>query len=311
MKMSELRIDLNELNDRGQLMTEQANNLSIQLDQMATADLVRLFIKEDRKPQEAVAAAAKAITAAIEAVAERLENGGRLFYLGAGTSGRLGVLDAVECPPTFCTDPEMVQGVLAGGAESLIRSSEGIEDHSFEGQLDLEKRGFSSNDCLVGIAAGGTTPYVYGGLSYAKSIGALSIAIACVPKNQAALPCEIDIRLLTGPEIIAGSTRLKAGTATKMTLNILSTGVMVRLGKVYKNRMIDMVASNEKLMDRSIRILIDLAGIERDLALRLLQEAGGSLKVALLMANTSLSANEARRCLVENGQKLRSALEFN
>jgi N-acetylmuramic acid 6-phosphate etherase len=237
---------------RGHLLTEQPNPLSTHLDQLPTAELVRVFCEEDRRPQEAVAAATSDLAAAIDAIAERLRQGGRLFYLGAGTSGRLGVLDAAECPPTFCSAPELVQGVLAGGAAALLRSSEGLEDLFDAGRDDLMERGFGPADCLVGIAAGGTTPYVHGGLSHARSIGALAIAMACVPAEQVPMPCDIDIRLLTGPELLTGSTRLKAGTATKMALNILSTGVMVRLGKVYANRMVDVAVTNSKLEDLSL-----------------------------------------------------------
>ena len=209
---------------RGHLLTEQVNPASSELDALCTEDLVGVFVAEDRKPQEAVAGAASALAQAIDAIAQRLQAGGRLFYLGAGTSGRLGVLDAAECPPTFCSAPELVQGVLAGGAPALLRSSEGLEDLFDAGRSDLEARGFGSGDALVGIAAGGTTPYVHGGLAHARSLGALAIAMACVPAEQVPMPCDIDIRLLTGPEVLTGSTRLKAGTATKMALNILSTG---------------------------------------------------------------------------------------
>ena len=294
--------------DRGHLLTEQANPASAQLDQLPTAALVALFVENDLQPQQAVAAAAPQLTAAVEAIAERLTTGGRLFYLGAGTSGRLGVLDAAECPPTFCSDPELVQGVLAGGAPALLRSSEGLEDLFEAGRADLEARGFGAADALVGIAAGGTTPYVLGGLSQARSIGALAIAMACVPAEQAPMPCDIDIRLLTGPELLTGSTRLKAGTATKMALNILSTGVMVRLGKVHGNRMVDVAVTNTKLEDRALRILRDLAGVERARGAALLERSGGSVKVALLMAATGMEAAQARRTLAVHGPALRSAL---
>ena len=294
--------------DRGHLLTEQANPASAQLDQLPTAALVALFVENDLQPQQAVAAAAPQLTAAVEAIAERLTTGGRLFYLGAGTSGRLGVLDAAECPPTFCSDPELVQGVLAGGAPALLRSSEGLEDLFEAGRADLEARGFGAADALVGIAAGGTTPYVLGGLSQARSIGALAIAMACVPAEQAPMPCDIDIRLLTGPELLTGSTRLKAGTATKMALNILSTGVMVRLGKVHGNRMVDVAVTNTKLEDRALRILRDLAGVERARGAALLERSGGSVKVALLMAATGMEAAQARGTLAVHGPALRSAL---
>ena len=295
--------------DRGHLLTEQSNPRSRRLDQLATTDLVNLFVDEDRRPQEAVAGASEALAAAVDAIAARLFDGGRLFYLGAGTSGRLGVLDAAECPPTFCSDPKLVQGVLAGGTPALLRSSEGLEDLEQAGREDLERHGFQQGDCLVGIAAGGTTPYVRGGLSYARSIGALAIGMACVPKDQAPLPCDIDIRLLTGPELLTGSTRLKAGTATKMALNILSTTVMVRLGKVYGNRMVDVAASNSKLVDRSLRILRDLIGVEREEGLALLELSDGSVKLALLMKAAKLSKDQAEGVLERNDQQLRQALE--
>lgn len=306
--MPEFDPDLKPSSDRGHLLTEQCNPLSAQLDQLETQDLVDLFVQEDRRPQEAVAAVAPELAAAVDAVSARLRQGGRLFYLGAGTSGRLGVLDAAECPPTFCSDPEMVQGVLAGGAPALLRSSEGLEDLEESAHADLDQRGFDHRDCLVGIAAGGTTPYVRGGLTHARALGALAIAMACVPSDQAPLPCDIDIRLLTGPELLTGSTRLKAGTATKMALNILSTAVMVKLGKVYGNRMIDVAATNSKLVDRSVRILGDLAGVERDRGMQLLQSAGGSVKLALLMSAADLSCDDAIKLLDLHGQQLRAAL---
>ena len=294
--------------DRGHLLTEQPNSRSTALDLLETAELVQLFVDEDRRPQSAVAAASDSISAAVDGIASRLKAGGRLFYLGAGTSGRLGVLDAAECPPTFCSDPEMVQGVLAGGASALLRSSEGLEDQEAAGREDLDQRGFNAGDCLVGIAAGGTTPYVRGGLCHARNIGALAIAMACVPSEQAPLPCDIDIRLLTGPELLTGSTRLKAGTATKMALNIISTAVMVRLGKVFGNRMVDVSASNSKLLDRSLRILRDLAAVERERGLSLLDEADGSVKLALLIAVSELEPGAARELLQKHSGQLREAL---
>ena len=300
--------DLQPSSDRGHLLTEQSNQRSSRLDQLDTLALVALFADEDRRPQQAVAEATPALAEAVDAISERLRLGGRLFYLGAGTSGRLGVLDAAECPPTFCSDPEQVQGVLAGGSAALLRSSEGLEDVEDAGRADLEERGFCAKDCLVGIAAGGTTPYVRGGLAFAKSMGALAIAMACVPTEQAPLPCDIDIRLLTGPELLTGSTRMKAGTATKLALNTLSTAVMVKLGKVFGNRMVDVAASNSKLVDRSLRILRDLAGVERGRGLMLLEDAGGSVKLALLMAAADLSVDQASDLLQKHDQQLRSAL---
>ena len=294
--------------DRGHLLTEQSNPRSRQLDTLPVAELVDLFISEDVKPQQAVAAAAESIAQAVEGIAIRLAAGGRLFYVGAGTSGRLGVLDAAECPPTFCSPPELVQGVLAGGAPALLRSSEGLEDLRDAGADELRSRGLSEGDCVVGIAAGGTTPFVHGALDYALSTGALAIAMACVPADQAAMPCRIDIRLLTGPELLTGSTRLKAGTATKMALNVISTSVMVRLGKVYGNRMVDVAATNSKLVDRSLRILRDLADVPREQGMDLLRQSEGSVKLALLMAAADLDAEQARTVLHEHHQQLRPAL---
>ena len=295
--------------DRGHLLTEQANPASHELDLLSTTDLVNLFCEEDYRPQQAVAAASSALAQAIDAIAARLQAGGRLFYLGAGTSGRLGVLDAAECPPTFCSAPDLVQGVLAGGAPALLRSSEGLEDSFAGGREDLVRRHFTGADALVGIAAGGTTPYVHGALSHALEIGAEAIAMACVPAEQAPMPCSIDIRLLSGPELLTGSTRLKAGTATKMALNILSTGVMVRLGKVFGNRMVDVSVSNAKLEDRALRILGDLAGVGRDEGASLLAASGGSVKLALLLAASDLSVEAARKQLNQSGGNLRLALE--
>ncbi len=297
-----------EAGSRGHLLTEQPHPLSGELDRLSTTELVALFCENDLQPQRAVAAAAPQLAAAVDAIASRLEQGGRLFYLGAGTSGRLGVLDAAECPPTFCSPPELVQGVLAGGAPALLRSSEGLEDLEEAGRSDLEQRGFGPGDCLVGIAAGGTTPYVLGALSHARAIGALAIAMACVPSAQVAMPCDIDIRLLTGPELLTGSTRLKAGTATKMALNIISTGVMVRLGKVYGNRMVDVSVSNTKLEDRALRILSDLAGVSRAEGRRLLELSGGSVRLALLIAATGTDQQQARAAMESHGPGLRQVL---
>jgi N-acetylmuramic acid 6-phosphate etherase len=295
--------------DRGHLLTEQANDSSERLDELDPAQLVELFCRNDLEPQRAVAAAAPRLAEAIAAITERLLAGGRLFYLGAGTSGRLGVLDAAECPPTFCTPPELVQGVIAGGAPALLRSSEGLEDQSDAGVSDLQERSFTGADALVGIAAGGTTPYVRGGVDHARGLGALTIVMACVPAEQVPIPCDIDIRLLTGPELLTGSTRLKAGTATKMALNILSTGVMVRLGKTYGNRMVDVAVTNAKLEDRALRILRDLACVPIERGRDLLVAAGGSVKLALLMAATGLSREEADATLQRHGPSLRRTLE--
>jgi len=307
-RLGNTNFTLEPSDDRGYLLTEQTNPNSQNLDLLSTEALVNLFSEEDLQPQRAVRAAIPALVAAIDSITERLQAGGSLYYLGAGTSGRLGVLDAAECPPTFCTQPDLVQGVLAGGEPALLKSSEGLEDLEVAGKDDLASRGFGSDDCLIGIAAGGTTPYVKGGLAYAQSINALTIAMACVPEDQAPLPCSINIRLITGPELLTGSTRLKAGTATKMALNIISTGVMVRLGKVFGNQMIDVSASNSKLVDRALRILGDLAGIDREQGMDLLRLSKGSVKLSLLMVSAGIDVDAARKLLSDHDNQLRLAL---
>ncbi len=295
--------------DRGHLTTELVNAKSIDLEERDTQSLVDIFVKEDINPQLAVSNAKDDIVRAIDEISSRLKTGGRLFYLGAGTSGRLGVLDAVECPPTFCTDPNLIQGIIAGGESALIRSSEGLEDQDFAGKIDLKKKNFNSKDSLIGISAGGTTPYVLGALNYALSINSLTISITCVPKSQVSMRSDIDIRLVTGPELLTGSTRLKAGTATKMALNIISTCVMVRLGKTYSNYMVDLSATNEKLLDRSLRIIRDLANIDRNTSLHLLSQSKGSVKKALLMAISGISDLEKiDQLLVDNNDNLNEAI---
>ena len=293
---------------RGHLLTEKINNKSIELDLMSTEKLFDSFNDEDLEPQKAVKACKSEIIKAVDLITDRLGKGGRIFYIGAGTSGRLGVLDASECPPTFCTPPDLVQGIIAGGFDSLYKSSEELEDDPKIAIKDLESRGINSKDCLIGITAGGTTPYVKSALCLANKLSALSIAIACVPQSEAALKCDIDIRLLTGPEIIAGSTRLKAGTATKMVLNILSSCVMIKLGKVYSNRMVDVSSTNYKLLDRSIRIIQDLTNLDQEKSLLLLKKANGSVKLVLLHVLGEIEIDEAFELLENNNNNLRKAL---
>jgi len=296
------------LQERGHLLTEQVNPDSLNLDQLSALELVDLFNSEDQKAVAAVAAAKVQLAEAIERTAERLHQGGRLFYVGAGTSGRLGVLDAAECPPTFCTPPELVQGIIAGGAGALVRSSEDLEDRAQDGEAAIAQRQVTQLDVVVGITAGGTTPYVHGALSAARQRGALTIFMACVPQEQVSIDVDIDIRLLTGPEVLAGSTRLKAGTATKLTLNILSTGVMVKLGKVYGNRMVDVAVTNQKLRDRALRILQDLTGLSRETANLLLERSGKWVKLALLMHWTGLEKEAGDRLLADHQGNLRAAV---
>ncbi|NMF83566.1 N-acetylmuramic acid 6-phosphate etherase [Nodosilinea sp. P-1105] len=294
--------------DRGHLLTEQANPRSAQLDQLSALELVDLFNQEDQRTLEAIAAARSSLAQAIEATTAALGQGGRLFYVGAGTSGRLGVLDAAECPPTFCTPPELVQGIIAGGADALVKSSEALEDRAEDGALAIAQHQIRAQDVVVGITAGGTTPYVHGALGAAHQRGATTIFIACVPVEQVPRVADIDIRLVVGPELLAGSTRLKAGTVTKMALNILSTGTMVRLGKVYGNRMVDVAVTNTKLCDRALRMLCDLTDLDRTAAADLLERSGQQVKLALLMHWGQIDMITAAARLKQHQGHLRQAL---
>ena len=300
---------MKELSERGHLLTEQANPNSRNLDQLTALEIVDLFNQEDAKTIAAIAQARVELAAAIDRTAAALRQGGRLFYIGAGTSGRLGVLDAAECPPTFCTPPELVQGIIAGGAGALVRSSEGLEDLPEDGAQAIAHRQVTNLDVVVGITAGGTTPYVHGALHAARQRGATTILIACVPIEQVNLEVvDIDIRLLVGAEVLAGSTRLKAGTVTKLALNILSTGVMVKLGKVYGNRMVDVAVTNSKLHDRALRILQDLTDLSRADADALLERSDRQVKLALLMHWTGLDRAASQQLLADHQGDLRQAV---
>ncbi|MBE9029706.1 N-acetylmuramic acid 6-phosphate etherase [filamentous cyanobacterium LEGE 11480] len=293
---------------RGHLLTEQVNPNSANLDQLSALEIVEVFNQEDAKTISAIAEAKADLAEAIERSATSLRQGGRLFYIGAGTSGRLGVLDAAECPPTFCTPPEMVQGILAGGEAALVRSSEGLEDIYSDGEQAIADRGIGEHDVIVGIAAGGTTPYVHGALAEGRKRGATTIFMTCVPKSQVELDVDINVRLLVGPEVLAGSTRLKAGTVTKLALNILSTGTMVRLGKVYGNRMVDVAVTNHKLEDRALRIVGDLTQLDRDATANLLERSGKSVKLALMMHWSGVDRTEAANILAAHQGDLRKAV---
>ena len=299
----------NNLKTRGHLLTEQVNVNSANLDRLSSIEIVDLFNKEDLNTIDAIAGARGEIANAIDLIADSLRQGGRLFYIGAGTSGRLGVLDAAECPPTFCTPPELVQGILAGGAGALVKSSEGLEDIASDGAKAMADNHIGEHDVVVGIAAGGTTPYVHGAIESANQRGAKTVFIACVPVSQVTSQANIEIRLIVGPEILSGSTRLKSGTVTKMALNILSTGTMVKLGKVYGNRMVDVAVTNTKLLDRAVQMIQDLTQLERDAANQLLEDSGKSVKVALLMHWTKVTRHQAETTLAENHGQLRPAME--
>ena len=299
----------NKLKDNNyRILTERTNLTSIDLDTKSTYEIVQLFSEADKEPQKAVEKAIPEIVKAIDEITVRLKSNGRLFYIGTGTSGRIGVLDASELPPTFCTNPDLVQGIIAGGVPSLTRSSESLEDLSEIAISDLKDRNFSNRDVLIGITASGRTPYVFAALNYSKSINALTISISSVPETDSTLDNDIDIRLITGPEILAGSTRLKAGTATKMALNIISTSVMIKLGKVYGNRMIDLSVSNDKLMDRAISILFDIGSVDKETAVQLLKKTNGSVKLSLLIALTGMDVVEAKQLLDDSKGNLRTAL---
>jgi N-acetylmuramic acid 6-phosphate etherase len=293
----------------GELLTEQVNPASQDLDALPTERMLAVFNAEDQKAALAVERVLPAIARAVDAIAERLAAGGRLFYIGAGTSGRLGVLDASECAPTFSVAPEMVQGIIAGGEAALARATEASEDDGEAGARDLEARGFGAGDVLVGIAASGRTPYVLGAVQHARRVGALTIAVACSPHSPLAAAVDIAIEPQPGPEVIAGSTRLKAGTATKLVLNMLSSGAMVRLGHVYSNLMVNVQPRNEKLADRAQRIIMQAAGAGRAEAKRLLEESGGSVRTALVMGKLGIGREAAESRLRAAGGRVRAAVE--
>ena len=295
--------------DRGHLLTEQSNRASENLDILSTLEIVDLFNREDEKTIRAIATARIDLAKAIDTTAKSLRQGGRLFYVGAGTSGRLGVLDAAECPPTFCTPPELVQGIIAGGASALVKSSEALEDRAEDGASAIARLKITNLDVVVGITAGGTTPFVHGALQEAKARSATTIAMSCVSAEKVPIDADIDLRLLVGAEILTGSTRLKAGTVTKMALNILSTGVMIRLGKVYGNRMVDVSVTNSKLRDRAIRTICDLTELNRQDAAKLLQASDKRVKLALLMHWKELDAKAGEELLNKYQGNLRSALQ--
>lgn len=267
--------------DLAALLTEQANPASAHIDKLSTAEMLSVMNDEDRKVAESVEREIPHIAAAVDGIVEAFRKGGRLFYIGAGTSGRLGVLDAAECPPTFNVSAELVQGVIAGGESALSRATETTEDDPQIGVRDLLARGFRINDVLCGIAASGRTPYVLGAIEEAKRMGALTIGISCTPGSELARLAGIAITPLPGPEIIAGSTRLKAGTATKLILNMLTTGTFIRMGYVWGNLMVNVQPKNSKLRDRSKRIIAEAAGVSYEEAGRMLTAAGDSVRGAI------------------------------
>jgi N-acetylmuramic acid 6-phosphate etherase len=290
------------------LLTEQPNPASAQIDTVSTEDVLRIINREDRKVAEAVERAIPAIARAVDAIAAAFERGGRLFYIGAGTSGRLGVLDASEIPPTFGAPATMVQGIIAGGEPALSSATETTEDDPSIGVRDLAARGFTGNDVLVGIAASGRTPYVLGAVAEARRLGAVTVGISCTPESELTRAVDIAITPLVGPEVVAGSTRMKAGTAQKLVLNMLSTGAFVRLGYVYGNLMVNVQPKNGKLEDRARRIVAQAAAVSRERAAELLTQAGNSVRVAIVMAKLRVAREEAEQRLAAAGGRISKVL---
>ncbi len=295
--------------DLGQLLTEQVNPDSVGLDSLPTSEMLAVFHRADRAAVDAVELELQRIAAAVDAIAERLGAGGRLFYTGAGTSGRLGVLDASECPPTFNVPADLVVGIMAGGDRALRSSVEASEDSPEAGAADLLAHRFEAKDALIGIAASGRTPYVLGALDAADALGALTACIVCAPYSPIAARVKFPIELLTGPEVITGSTRLKAGTATKLVLNMISSSVMVRLGCVYSNLMVNVQPTNAKLVDRAERIIMAVTHQPRAEAARLLEASGRSVRTAIVMGKLGIPFAEAERRLAACGGRVRDALE--
>lgn len=291
------------------LLTEQRNPASANIDTLPAGEILRIINEQDAGVAEAVRRELAAIARAVDAIVEAFGRGGRLFYTGAGTSGRLGVLDASECPPTFNVPPEMVQGIIAGGDTALRRSSEATEDDPAAGARDLAARGFSAADVLVGIAASGRTPYVLGAMRLASELGAVTVGLSCVPDSELSRAASIAIAPVTGPEVVTGSTRLKAGTATKLVLNMLTTASFIRLGYVYGNLMVNVQPSNFKLAERARRIIRDAAGVDAARAAELLEAAGMSVRVAILMGKTGVDRAEAERLLEKASGRLSEAIQ--
>ncbi|MGA9769525.1 MAG: N-acetylmuramic acid 6-phosphate etherase [Blastocatellia bacterium] len=290
-------------------ITEQANPRTRDIDRRSTLEIVTLINEEDKTVAEAVSRTLPDIAKAVDRIVERLAAGGRLFYIGTGTSGRLGVLDASECPPTFGVSPDLVCGVIAGGYDALRKAVEAAEDDPDQASRDLEANGLTARDAVVAISASGNTPYTLGALEYAKRAGAAAIAITCNPESKMAAAADVSIAPAVGPEVIAGSSRMKAGTAQKMTLNMLSTATMIRMGLVYGNRMSNLQPNNEKLVRRACEILVEESGISNEEAARVFESAGRDLSLALLIARTKLPRERAEALLKAHGNSVRRAID--
>jgi len=290
------------------LITESPNPETENIDSKSTKKILELINKEDQKVAKEVKKTIPQIAKGVDLIVSSLKGGGRLFYIGAGTSGRLGVLDSAECPPTFGTDPKKISGIIAGGYKTLVRSKEGVEDDFSSGEEDLKKRNLNKCDVVVGIAASRRTPYVLGALKYAKKVKAKTIFLFCNPSSQLEIKPDVVISPVLGPEVIAGSTRMKAGTAQKLILNMLSTCAMIKLGKVYKNLMVDLQAKSKKLEERSKRIIMILTGLDYEKAGVYLKKADGKVKKALLMILAKVDKKEAEKRLKKSMGFVREAL---
>jgi len=290
-------------------VTEETNPKTKDIDLRSTIEIVQLINEEDKTVAEAVSLVLDKVAAAVDLIVERVRSGGRLIYIGTGTSGRLGVLDASECRPTFGVSSELVQGVIAGGYDALHRSVEAAEDDPQQGARDLQSFGLSSRDAVVGISASGNTPYTTGALEFAKDAGALTVALSCNPDSRMPAVADVSISPVVGPEVIGGSSRMKAGTAQKMVLNMISTATMIKLGFVYSNLMSNLRATNEKLRSRACAIISEEAGIDRAEASRIFEASRGDLRVALVIARTGVSSDEAQRVLESHGGSVRRALD--
>ncbi|MDP9751009.1 N-acetylmuramic acid 6-phosphate etherase [Thermoanaerobacter pentosaceus] len=297
--------------DLDKLITEGRNPDTLDIDKLSTEDMLKKINNEDKKVPIAVEKEIPSIAKAVDIIAEKLKQGGRLIYIGAGTSGRLGILDASECPPTFGVDPEMVQGIIAGGDVAIRRSVEDAEDKEDLGKEDLKKKNLSSKDVVVGIAASGRTPYVLGALRYAKEVGAHTIGLSCNPDSEMKKIVDIMIAPIVGPEVIMGSTRMKAGTAQKLVLNMLSTGAMIKLGKVYSNLMVDVKATNEKLINRAKRIVKLATDAEEKVIEEILSETNYNVKLTILMILTGLNQDKGKELLDRSDGYIAKALMLN
>lgn len=290
------------------IATEKRNENTLHIDELSTLEMIKLINSEDKKVAAAVEQELERIAEAVDIIADRIAAGGRLIYIGCGTSGRLGILDAVECPPTYSTDKDTIMGLMAGGYQAMFQAVEGAEDDEKLGVEDLKKVSFSDQDVLVGIAASGRTPYVIGAMKYAKSIGATVFSVSCCKNSEIDELADIGIAPMPGPEVITGSTRMKSGTAQKMVLNMLSTGAMVKLGKVYGNLMVDVKPSNQKLIDRCITIVQNATGVSRETAKETLEKCDYRPKTAIVMIEKNISAKEAIEALETVGGHVSAAI---